>query len=256
MFLVGVLVAYLVFRAAFKSASARPTPLSLLLRYVFVVYACSLGAQWFAYAFDASTTLIAPPGESVMRYYFNPLSGPKTLYGAVVMLPLAIALGFAGARIGFIEATDRATPALMTILGIARVGCFLQGCCYGLRSDTFGVSFPAGSSVHGDQFLQGMVGSGDAALPVLPVQVASSLACFSLAVWSFREVTRTERFVFVRTVSAYSAFRFIIEFLRADPARNSWAALSTSQWIALAILLMATLTYGRARWSKRSPSSP
>ena len=249
--LLGVALGYFVARITIPA-----TPV-MALRYGFVVYICALAAQLFAYAFDANTSMLPPADVSTARYYLSPLAGPKTLYGALLALPIAVGLAFARtiapSRIRYLDAY---TPPMMTVLGFVRIGCLLQGCCYGVRSDVFGLSFPVGSSVHGDQFLQGVIRVDQASLPVLPVQVAASVACFTLAAWSFRAVRHSRQRVYLHTLLAYSAFRFVIEFLRADPARNSWAALSTSQWIALAIVATAAGFYLRDALATRSETAP
>jgi phosphatidylglycerol---prolipoprotein diacylglyceryl transferase len=252
LFLLGVIVGFGVLRATFRAVDSLQTTKTLALRYLICVYVCALGAQWFAYAVDANTTLLPPPGFNAWRYYFHPLAGPKTLYGAVLVLPFAALAFVPGTSVRWESIVDRSTPALFTILGFARLGCFLQGCCYGLRTDDFGLSFPVGSSVHADQYAAGLVAIDHSSLPVLPVQLASVVACFGLSLWFARKVRNNCSHVFVRTVAAYSVFRFIVEFARADAARNHMWVLSTSQWVAVAILL--TVAAHRLRTNGVSPS--
>ena len=61
-------------------------------------------------------------------------------------------------------------------------------------------------------------------------------ALVGLAAWSIRQVVRRRPHVFAHGVVAYSAVRFLLEFVRDDPERNAFGPLSTSQWIALAIV--------------------
>jgi len=251
-FLVGASVGYLVLSLTYRCAAA-PTRSSqqLLPRYILCVYVCALGAQWFAYAVDSNTTIFPPPDYNVWRYYLDPLYGPKTLYGAILILPLAVLFAFFRSGVAWEVALNRSTPALMTILGTARIGCFLQGCCYGLRTSRFGFSFPVGSSVHAEQFLEGLVRIDHASLPVLPTQIASAAVCFGLAFWSWNLVQKRDPDVFVRVITSYSVFRFLIEFLRADPSRNHAGLLSTSQWVAVTIVGYVGLNQARLAWLKR-----
>jgi prolipoprotein diacylglyceryltransferase len=57
-------------------------------------------------------------------------------------------------------------------------------------------------------------------------------------------------------VTLYSIVRFGIEFLRGDPDRGTWfhGALSTSQIIALVLVLAAAVLYPRL--SRRGPVPP
>jgi phosphatidylglycerol---prolipoprotein diacylglyceryl transferase len=254
-FLVGTLAGYFILRSTYSDPAAPPVPRYLPLRYALCVYVCALGAQWFAYAFDSNTTVLPPPDVNPWRYYLHPLAGPKTLYGAILLLPLAALAFVPGTSVSWRSALERSTPALFGILTFARIGCFLQGCCYGLRNETFGLSFPLGSMVQGEQATARLIGFEDPSLPVLPTQIASALACFALAIWSRSRLRRGETNVFFASLAAYSAFRFAVEFVRADDARNHFWMLSTSQWIAVAILLaMAALSQiGATAWTREPP---
>jgi phosphatidylglycerol---prolipoprotein diacylglyceryl transferase len=238
MFLVGVVLGYAVLRQTYASLAAGERPTLLPLRYAVCVYLCALGAQFFAYAFDANTSLVPPEGNW-LSYYFNPVGGPKTLYGAILLLPIAVAVSMPTAD--FRVTLDRLMPALMTILSFARLGCFLQGCCYGLRSELLGISFPPGSLVHADQVHARLITIGDWSLPTVPTQLACAVACAILAVWSYRALSAGERSVFARGLVGYSAFRFLVEIIRADEARNHFLALSTSQWIALGVMVLVAM---------------
>lgn len=236
LFLLGVAVGYWVLRSTLLQSSPQQIPRLLLVRYLFCVYVCAIGAQWFAYAFDSNTTVLPPAGFNFWRYYFHPLAGPKTLYGAILLLPLG-ALAFVPAgSLRPASAVNLSTPALFAILGFARIGCLLQGCCYGLRTEHLSISFPVGSSVHADQYAAGLIAIHDSSLPVLPVQLLSAVACFGVFAWSSRQIREHSSAVYLKAVGAYSVFRFFVEFVRADDARNHYWAFSTSQWIALLVL--------------------
>ena len=90
LFLVGVGVGYLVLRWTFAHGDPALRPSWLGVRFLLTVYVAALGAQMFAYLFDLHTSLLPPPGASPARYYLDPLYGPKTLYGAVLVLPIAM----------------------------------------------------------------------------------------------------------------------------------------------------------------------
>lgn len=249
--LVAVVAGYPFLVAAFRLRRRGSLPGLLPIRWAATVYVSALGAQLFAYAFDTHTTLFPPPTVSWARYYFDPLFSAKTLYGAVVFLPLSVLLISVPWRdLGFGEALDSWTPAMFAVLGICRVGCFLQGCCYGMRSDRFGVSFPPNGEIFFAQVQAGLIDEhAGATLPVIPVQALEALFLFSLCAWSFRELRRGRKSVFPIAIVLYSIFRFVAEFVRDDVARNSWGLLSTSQWIALVMIV----AYGL--WSRTMPGS-
>jgi phosphatidylglycerol:prolipoprotein diacylglycerol transferase len=168
----------------------------------------------------------------------------------VLSLPLGVILAAMPWRPGaYAAALDAWTPPMFAVLAVSRVGCFLQGCCYGVRSPMLGISFPPGGLAHERQLATGLVAPGSLPLPVVPTQLIEAAALFGLSVAAFAQLRRGRTGIFLPFVAAYSAFRFLAEFLRDDPERNALAGLSTSQWTALVLL------GGYALWrqSQRQP---
>ena len=243
-FLVAVVLAWVVFRACARREPMLDHP---LLRYAVVVYLSAISAQAFAYAFDVHTSMVPPPDVSVWRWYLDPLAGPKTLYGVLVLMPVSVALATTGTRQPLRHALDLWTPAMFTLLAVVRVGCFLQGCCHGARSDLFGIAFPATGPVFAQQLREGLVAVGATqSLPVIPTQAIEATALALLALWSWRHLAKGD--VFLPGAVAYSIFRFGIEFVRADADRGFYGFLATSQWIALLVLVVAAAMAGGSPW--------
>jgi len=247
-FLLAVVVGYPLLLWTLRLRPRAAMPNWLPVRWLITVYAAAIGAQLFAYLFDLNTTLLPPPNVSALRYYLDPLAGPKTLYGAVLFLPVGIlAVTVPWRDLGYVEGLDAWTPPMFAVLAVCRVGCFLQGCCYGVRSDHFGVAFPPNSLVYWEQLRAGLIQPGMATLPVVPTQLLSAGALAVLAVWSAQQLRRGRRNIFPLSIALYSLFRFAIEFLRADPDRNTLGVLSTSQWIALLVVTVVGLGLSRLR---------
>lgn len=236
--LLAIAAGYPVLVAALRLRRGARLPRLLPIRWLATAYVSALGAQLFAYAFDTYTTLLPPITVGWVRYYFDPLFAAKTLYGAIVFLPLSVLVVSVPWRdLEFGEALDCWTPSMFAVLGLCRVGCFLQGCCYGIRSDLFGVSFPAKGTIFYEQLRAGLVDeNATATLPVIPTQLLSAVILFALCAWSFRELRSGRRSIYPAAIVLYSLFRFLVEFMRDDVARNSWGPLSTSQWIALVVI--------------------
>jgi phosphatidylglycerol:prolipoprotein diacylglycerol transferase len=118
---------------------------------------------------------------------------------------------------------DALTPGLALGQALGRVGCFLNGCCYGRESAGCGLVFP------------GM------AHPVLPVQLYEAGACLLLATglaWLHGRRHRTGQ-VFALYLLAYACLRFCLEFLRGDVERGTLLGLpwlSPGQWTSLLVL--------------------
>lgn len=112
---------------------------------------------------------------------------------------------------------NRYIPALLIGHGIGRIGCFITGCCFGIK-------------VAGHQ---------------LPVQLFESIFVISLGVYILKNNVNNFRIYFI----AYPLFRFLIEFLRADTIRGMfWFKLSTSQIVSLMILLGVGISFMRSQF--------
>lgn len=246
--LAGAAASYWIFRRTAARAVDFDRP---VLRYVVAVYLSAIAAQGFARAFDANGSLFPSPGTSLFGWYMNPIGAPKTLYGVIVLMPLTVWVSRFGTRLSLRRALELYTPTMFLVLAFARIGCVLQGCCFGARSERFGLSFPAGSPAYFDQVHAGLLpDEALRSLPVVPTQGIESAFLMLLAAWSWRRLSGGEidGGVFLPSVVTYSAFRFLIEFVRADPGRGGFGALTTSQWIALAVVLFAAGLLRMERW--------
>jgi prolipoprotein diacylglyceryltransferase len=196
-----------------------------------------LGAQLLAYLVDRHASVVPPANVSSLRYFFDPLYGPKTLYGAIIVLPLT-GLTLRQPRSGatYAAALDCWTPPLLAVVGMARIGCFLEGCCFGVPTSHFGVTFPAGSPAAVRQAAEGLIQPGGAPLPVVPTQLIEAMALFGLCLLALQALRAGRQGIFLPAVAAYSLVRFGLEFVRDDPERNALGPLAVSQWIAVAVL--------------------
>jgi phosphatidylglycerol---prolipoprotein diacylglyceryl transferase len=133
-----------------------------------------------------------------------------------------------------------------TALGIAlgRIGCFLNGCCYGSLSSQWGMSFPGRDNppVFAQQVADGLISSSAAcSLPVLPAQLYSALHgllifVILLAVGRYR---RFDGFQFWTLVFLYSAGRFFIESIRYYESAYMLGAFTVSQAISAVLFVIA-----------------
>ena len=116
---------------------------------------------------------------------------------------------------------DVLAPGLALGQVTGRLGCFLNGCCYGREDHDFGVIFPA-------------LGDNIPRLPVMLYEAAFCLLLSGFLFW-FWGRKRFSGQVFWLYVLLYACWRFGIEFLRGDPERGTLvsSALSPSQWISL-----------------------
>jgi phosphatidylglycerol---prolipoprotein diacylglyceryl transferase len=102
---------------------------------------------------------------------------------------------------------DVMMPTFTLGVGLTRIGCFLNGCCFGLPThSSCGVVFPSDSQA-------GFIFPNT---PLIPTQLMESLAGFvmlGIILWSER-FKRFNGHSFWVTVALYSLWRFIIDFFR------------------------------------------
>jgi phosphatidylglycerol:prolipoprotein diacylglycerol transferase len=168
-------------------------------------------------------------------------------YGGLLLALATSALYFWLNHLPGWKIADCAAPGLALAQGIARVGCFLAGCCWGIRTQLpFGVAFtseqahsitgvPLGVKLHPTQLYE-------AALVLLAIP-------FLLRLLKHKSFDGE---VVLAYILYYAVVRLFLEFLRGDP-RGSYFndLLSTSQLISLLIIPTATFLLV---WLKRQSS--
>ncbi len=125
-------------------------------------------------------------------------------------------------KINFLRVSDIFSLGLVLGHSIGRIGCFLNGCCYGKPSEKFGILFKPDSP------------AGALGVKVIPTQLISSFFLFIIFLILLR-IYKRRRFlgeVFSFYFLLYGTFRFLIEFLRGDP-RPFLGMFSIFQYISM-----------------------
>lgn len=127
---------------------------------------------------------------------------------------------------------DHMAPIIPLFHGIARIGCFLGGCCYGIESKF-------GFTAHNNSFVPEI---ND--ISRFPVQLLESVCNFIIAIILFRllklssaKSTIRGKLLYIYLI-LYACIRFFDEMLRADTIRGFVGPLSTSQWISIFIFII------------------
>ncbi|MBB4826344.1 phosphatidylglycerol:prolipoprotein diacylglycerol transferase [Sporosarcina luteola] len=134
-------------------------------------------------------------------------------------------------QLPFLQHLDLFAPSIALAQGFGRIGCLLAGCCYGAETNSwFGITFH-----HSDIAPNGIA--------LVPTQIMESVFSFGVCVLLLFVAKRTDKVGIVACsyLILYSTGRFIIEFFRGDIIRGEVGILSTSQFIALLIVLAASL---------------
>lgn len=181
--------------------------------------------------------------------------GGLIYYGGFLGAIAAVAMFAHRRRIPLVALLDFAITALPLAHAIGRVGCFLNGCCFGSVLPHWpGVAFPAQSLAWSRQVELGLIGAATTcSLPVHPVQLyetAWNLALYPvlLILYRRRPAVGTVTGVYLLL---YPVGRLILESFRGTE-REHWGPLSAAQGISL--LLMAGGVFLLVRARRRSPA--
>ena len=159
-------------------------------------------------------------------YRNNPLEILRLDHGGLVFFG-GLAAGLAGgiwairrAGMPVLKTVDLLIPPLMVAHALGRIGCFLNGCCYGKATQLpWGIRFPSDPARRH------------------PTQLYEMLALFGI----FFLLKRLERrnpppgTILLAYGLSYGFWRFLVEFLRADNPPVAWG-LTVFQLISLAMI--------------------
>lgn len=184
--------------------------------------------------------------QNLDYYRVNPFEilnlsrGGLVWYGAFILGLAGAALYIRIKRMDFWQAADLAAPYIALAQSVGRIGCFLNGCCYGSEA-------PSGCLVA----VKGACGD----YLCHPTQLYSALAllCIYIILRLWQEYRRFTGEIFLGYCILYSYKRILAEFLRGDNPRIIFN-LTMAQIISCAILICAAAFFitKASRWKKRS----
>jgi phosphatidylglycerol---prolipoprotein diacylglyceryl transferase len=180
--------------------------------------------------------------------------GGLTLYGGVVAGTLGGLLTARRLGLPMWLAADALTPSVALGTMFGRVGCFLNGCCYGRPTRMpWGVVFPP-DSYAGVEF-------GSARLPPSQLYAAFAGLVLFLIFWALRTRVRVPGVLFWSFIAAFAVVRIGIDFTRAwerdaQVFSIGQVPITESQVTSGLLILFATLMILRLRRTAWSPASP
>lgn len=164
-------------------------------------------------------------------------------------------------RIPLLPAADLALPFVPLAHAIGRIGCFLNGCCWGMPTDMpWGVTFPKSRwGVYAQHLKDGLVkADAPCALPVHPTQLyemAGLLAIFAIIRYAYKHKSPyRDGSVMVLYPLFYGILRFLVEDFRGDSGRPVFG-LTVSQLISLGMIVFAGMLWVLLRlfaWRKKN----
>ncbi len=171
--------------------------------------------------------------------------GGLVWYGGFIAAALYIAYYTRKHRIAYFKVVDILIPYMALAHAFGRFGCLAAGCCHGSpTTEAWGIVFPPGSMAQQAQQVAGLVGIGDASLPVHPTQLyeaGAELMLFWLLTW-MRPHKRFHGQLFLVWLGLYPVLRSLIEMFRGDKERGVYI-LSTSQYLSIGVGIAALVIF-------------
>ena len=178
-------------------------------------------------------------------------SGGLTVYGGLILATALVVPYFLYLRyrqgVNPLKLLDIMAPSLALGLAFGRLGCFLNGCCYGAPSDLpWAMVWPEGSLPYAE--------GGWGSTPLHPAQlysVVNALLLFAFLHLAYRHKTRhgliIGAFFGLKAVS-----RILLEMVRSDERKEYLGHLSISQATGLFLLVAVVVYFLWLRTSKLS----
>jgi phosphatidylglycerol:prolipoprotein diacylglycerol transferase len=164
-----------------------------------------------------------------------------SMMGGVVLAIVAMLFFFIIKKLNPWLYLDVLAPSFLLGLGITRIGCFFNGCCFGIPTDCFcGVVFP-GDSMAGWLFPH---------THIYPTQLFSSAAgfiMFGIILWLEKKRT-FNGYTFWLTIIFYSGWRFLIDFIRYyEDSMVLFSAggmnFTRNQFISIALIIISIIWF-------------
>lgn len=234
-FLTGTII------AAIRARKAGENPEHIYNLSVWVVISSLVGARLYYvfthyYEFRADTDLSPLKRFFIeLKNMFWPIGSDGqvgisglTLYGGIILATIVTALYLKKNELSIPKYMDLIAPSLGIGEFFTRIGCFLNGCCFGKPTEAWcGVVFPESSAA--GYFYPGVT--------LHPAQLYNSLAGLAI----FAILVKTERYKKFDGFTAllffilYSTGRFTIDFFRHYEERLKIRGMSLNQILSLVV---------------------
>ena len=201
---------------------------------------------------------IAGRGEPIIRFYLRfpaqmlyVWKGGLAFYGGLILATVVAVAFMVRKRMPLLKVTDIIGWGIALGLVFGRIGCFLNGCCFGVESHSaIAVSFPKGSAAYGELRNAGVVTAKmDHTPPLLPTMTFEALACLAIFLYLYLWARPRKKFdgqlVFMFGMT-YPIVRFGLEYLRNDNRGLFFGGLlSSSQLVSITVFAFSAAMYFR-----------
>jgi phosphatidylglycerol:prolipoprotein diacylglycerol transferase len=179
--------------------------------------------------------------------------GGIIFYGCILGGLIGSCIYWSRTRFPFLATADAVAPSLALGIALGRVGCFLNGCCFGAPCDLpWAVRFPAESLPWLQHVQTGLIASDSAySAPVHPKQLYAALYGLGLLVLLVMYFPKRKRDgeVMALLMVTYPITRFLLEFHRGD-LDGLYGGLTISQYISIGLFAAGVCAWF---WLARRP---
>lgn len=214
-----------------------------------------LGARLYYLIQYGDRIFVGPPSINWIFSAINLSQGGMVLYGGLI----GGAIGYFSfcyfRRIRPLALADIIVPSVFVGVGFGRIGCLLNGCCYGAMTTVpWAIQFPRNSATF-ESLLEKHLVDPDAVCtpPLQPTQIYSSIDGFLIAAitaWYFSRRRRNGEVLAVALL-IYPVTRFCLEMLRADEVGQLKTNLTTAQLVSIVLF---TVNLGFLYYLSRRPA--
>lgn len=241
----GVLVAT-GFLAALWTASRRSlrdhiVPDTIMDLGPWLIIGALVGARaWFVVSYWQESFANKPFTEIFMVQ-----KGGLVFYGGLIGASLACILFARQRKLPLWKIADITAPSIALGHMFGRIGCLMNGCCYGRACGyAWGIRFPGGHETQG--------------VAVHPTQIYESLlnlGLYGALAWLYRR-KKFDGQVFASYLVGYAFLRSFVEQFRGDyPVRHITGGLTPGQMVSVGILVVAALLFWRLPRKTTGPAS-
>jgi len=188
----------------------------IIFNFAFFAFICGIiGARLF-YVLEHFSDYTESPLEIIMLQH-----GGMSWFGGLILGSLCGLIYLKKKQISVYKVLDLIVPFLALAQAIGRIGCLLNGCCFG-KVSSFGIYFPVHQAT------------------LIPTQLYSSLLLLLIFIILrfLQDRPHQPGQILFSYLFLYSLKRFFIEFLRADNPRVIMG-LTLFQLISIAIFCLA-----------------
>ena len=175
----------------------------------------------------------------------NLIKGGFVFYGGAIGGIIGIWIYAKQYKIEFSHLLNIGILVVPLIHAIGRVGCFMNGCCYGIEYNGIGNIMYTNSLIAPNN------------INLFPVQLVECILniIIFIILWSnFKKNLYNYKNVVTYGI-LYGIGRFFLEFLRGDEVRGILFGISTSQYISIIVIIICLILYNRKIKEEKTSSS-